>query len=135
MPVEYRSEALYRSLQALHHGAASIRGSAVFTPDGLVIAAFPPGWDEDIHDPAGGDHVAARAAVAAGQAEQALARLGQGRLERVLIEGEAGTLAVLPVTPDAALAILIAKNAKLGLTLHAARQAAEELQTILNPAR
>ncbi|MBP7690725.1 MAG: roadblock/LC7 domain-containing protein [Anaerolineales bacterium] len=132
MPIQYRSEAFYRSLQALHHSAPAIRGSAVITQDGLVIAAFPPGWDANIHDPTGGEHVAALAAVVAGQAEKTLTRLNQGQMERVLMEGEHGTIAVLPVTHDAALAILIQKDAKLGLTLHAARRAADEIQAVLN---
>lgn len=132
MPLQYRSDALRRSLQTLHRNAPSIRGSAVITQDGLVISAFPPGWDEDIHDPTGGDHVAALAAVVAGQAERTLTRLDQGELERVLMEGERGTIAVLPITHDAALAILVQKDAKLGLTLHAARQTADEIHAVLN---
>ncbi|MBL8058482.1 MAG: roadblock/LC7 domain-containing protein [Anaerolineales bacterium] len=132
MPIQYRSDALRRSLQTLHHQAPAVRGSAVITQDGLVIAAFPPGWDENIHDPTGGDHVAALAAVVAGQAEKTLARLNQGQMERVLMEGEHGTIAVLPITHDAALAVLILKDAKLGLTLHAARRAADEIQSVLD---
>lgn len=132
MPLQYRSDALRRSLQTLHRHAPAIRGSAIITHDGLVIAAFPPGWDENIHDPTGGDHVAALAAVVAGQAERTLARLDQGKMERVLMEGERGTIAVLPITHDAALAILVQKDAKLGLTLHAARQTADEIHTVLN---
>jgi predicted regulator of Ras-like GTPase activity (Roadblock/LC7/MglB family) len=135
MPIQYRSDALHRSLQTLHRQAPAIRGSAVITQDGLVIAAFPPGWDENIHDPTGGDHVAALAAVVAGQAERTLTRLDQGKMQRVLMEGEHGTIAVLPITHDAALAILVQKDAKLGLTLHAARRAADDLSAILDKTR
>jgi predicted regulator of Ras-like GTPase activity (Roadblock/LC7/MglB family) len=132
MPVPLRSEALLSSLAALQHAAPAVRGAALITQDGLVIAAYPPGWDADIHDPTGGEHVAATAAVLAGQAERILTRLDQGRLEQVLMEGERGTLAVLGVTADAALALLIDKGAKLGLTLHAARQAAGQVRDILD---
>lgn len=131
MPIQYRSDALFQNLQALHRNAPGLRGSAVITHDGLVIAAYPPGWDGDIHDPTGGEHVAALAAVVATQAERTLTRLEQGAMERVLMEGEHGTIAVLPITEDAALAILIVKDAKLGLTLHAARQAADTLRGVL----
>lgn len=132
MPVNYRSDAILSSLAALKRGAPGVRGAALITPDGLVIAAYPPGWDEDIHDPTGGEHVGATAAVLAGQAERILARLEQGQLEQVLMEGERGTLAVLPATSDAALALLIDKDAKLGLTLSAARQAAARIRAILD---
>ncbi len=133
MPLEYRSDALNRSLAALHREAPEVRGSAVITGDGLVIAAYPPGWDGDIHDPTGGENVAAMAAVVAGLAERTMQRLDQGSLERVLMEGERGTIGVFPATPDSALAVLIAKGAKLGVTLHAARRAAGQIATILQP--
>ncbi len=134
MPIQYRSDALLQGLKALHRGAPAVRGSAVITQDGLVIAAYPPGWDGDIHDPTGGEHVAALAAVVATQAERTLTRLEQGAMERVLMEGEHGTIAVLPITADAALAILLQKDAKLGLTLHAAKQTADTLRVVLDKA-
>jgi predicted regulator of Ras-like GTPase activity (Roadblock/LC7/MglB family) len=132
MPVQFRSDALKHSLQTLHRQAPALRGSAIITQDGLVIAAHPPGWDGgDINDPTGGEHVAALAAVVAAEAQRTLTRLAQGTMERVLMEGERGTIAVLPITSDSALAILIQKDAKLGLTLHAAKQTADSLRTVL----
>ena len=132
MPTEYRSDALLRSLAALNHAASEIRGSAIVTHDGLVIASYPPGWDADIHDPTGGENVAAMAAVVVGLAEKTLTRLDQGGLERVVMEGERGSVAVFPATPDSALALLIAKDARLGLILQAARQTADQIRTILD---
>ena len=132
MPIEYRSEALLRSLAALHHDVPEIHGSAIITHDGLVIASYPPGWDADIHDPTGGENVAAMAAVVAGLAERTLTRLDQGELQRVVMEGARGTVGVFPASADSALALLIAKNAKLGLTLHAARQTADQIRAILD---
>src|SRR5215471_6187926 len=107
MPFEYRSEALLRSLAELHRDAPEIRGSAIITHDGLVIAAYPPGWDADAlrADPTGGENVAAMAAVVAGLAERTMTRLGQGALERVVMEGERGMVGVLPATADSALAL------------------------------
>ena len=132
MPIEYRSDALLRCLAALIYAAPEIHGAAIMTHDGLVIASYPPGWDADIHDPTGGENVAAMAAVVVGLAEKTLTRLDQGGLERVLMEGERGTVAVFPATPDSALALLIAKDARLGLILHAARQAADQIRSILD---
>jgi uncharacterized protein len=132
MPPEPRSDALLRSLTALCRMASDVRGAAIFTHDGLVIASYPPGWDADIHDPAGGENVAAMAAVVVGLAEKSLARLGQGSLERVIMDGEQGTVAVFPTTADSALALLVAKDARLGLILQAARQAAAEIRAIID---
>jgi len=132
MPIDYRSEALLRSLAALHHDAPEIHGSAVFTHDGLVIASYPPGWDADIHAPTGGENVAAMAAVVMGLAVRTLTRLDQGALQRVLLQGERGAVAVFPATADSALAVLISNEARMGLVLQAARQAADHICAILD---
>ncbi len=131
MPPHYRSDALQHSLLALHRRAPGISGSAVITGDGLVIATYPPGWDNNIQNPTGAESVAAMASVIASAAERTVARLEQGALERVLIEGEQGAVGVFPCTADSALAVLITKDAKLGLATHLARQAATEIAEIL----
>lgn len=135
MPLEYRSDALRRSLQTLHRNAPGIRGSAIITGDGLVIAAHPPGWDSDIHDPTGGENVAAMAAVVLGSAERTMSRLALGELDRVLMEGEQGLVAVFPITADSGLAVLLEKEAKVGLTLQAARRAKDEIRVVLEKTR
>jgi predicted regulator of Ras-like GTPase activity (Roadblock/LC7/MglB family) len=131
MPTYFRSDAILQCLQALHRRVPGICGSAIITSDGLVVATYPPGWDSNIQDPAGADSVAAMASVIATAAERTVARLEQGALERVLIEGEKGVVGVFPCTPDSGLAVLIAKDAKLGLAAHAARQTADEIGGIL----
>ncbi len=132
MPIVHRSDLLLRSLAALQRAVPAVKGAALITADGLVIAAYPPGWDADIHAPTGGEHVAAMAAVLAGQAERALARLDQGGFQHILVAGERGTLVILHATADASLAVLIAQDAPLGLALQAARQAAAELSATLD---
>src|SRR3989338_3187013 len=131
MPIQYRSDQLLKSLAALHAAAPGLIGSAISTNDGLVIAVYPPGWDNDIQDPTGGEHVAAMSAVVASMAERTMVRLEQGELERVLMEGEKGTIAVYPLTHDSALAVLIEKEVKLGLTLQAVRKTADDLKQVL----
>ena len=42
------------------------------------------------------------------------------------------TVVVLPATADSALALLIGANARLGLAMQAARQAADQIRVILN---
>lgn len=132
MPIAYRSDLLLSRLAALQRAVPAVRGAALISAEGLVIAAYPPGWDADIHDPTGGEHVAAMAAVMAGQAERALARLDQGAFQQIVVEGERGTLAIVQSHTDAALTLLIERGAPLGLALHAARQAAQDLSAILD---
>lgn len=131
--MESRSEALLRALANLHAQAPGVRGSAVINGDGLIMASYPPGWEGDIHDPTGGDHVAAMAAVVAGLAQQTMTRLAQGGVERVLIEGERGTVGIFPAAREVLLALLIDKEARLGLTFSAARQAAGQIRAIFSP--
>ena len=133
MPTHYRSDALHECLRGLHRRAPGISGSAIITSDGLVIAAYPPGWDSNIQDPAGAESVAAMAAVIASAAERTVSRLAQGMLERVLIEGEHGAVGVFPCTADSALAVLMTKDAKLGLATRIARQTALKVSEILKP--
>ncbi len=134
MPIENRYEAMFRTLADLQRAVPQVLGAAVITHDGLLIAAYPPGWDADIHDPTGGENVAAMAAVVAGLARQTLTRLGQGGLKRVVMEGARGSVCVLPATADSALAILVDSDARLGLALEAARRAAEQICAILDSA-
>ena len=131
MPSLSRSEALRQSLLLLHRGVPEISGSAIITSDGLVIAMYPPGWDSDIQNPTGAESVAAMAAVISSAAERTVSRLDQGALERVLIEGERGIVGVFPCTHDSALAVLIAKDAKLGLAARSAQKTALEIGGIL----
>jgi uncharacterized protein len=132
MPIENRSEAMFRALADIHRAVPQVLGAAVITHDGLLIASYPPGWDADIHDATGGENVAAMAAVVAGLAEQTLSRLSQGELRRVVMEGARGSVCVLPATADSALALLVDSEARLGLALEAARRAAEQIRAILD---
>ena len=129
--MEYRSDALSRCLQTLHRNVPSIRGSTILTNDGLIIAAYPPGWDADRHDPTGAENVAGTAALVVAAAERTVRRLEQGALERVLLEGEKGVVAVFPATEDSALAVFLEKDAKIGLALRTAGSAALEIREIL----
>jgi predicted regulator of Ras-like GTPase activity (Roadblock/LC7/MglB family) len=58
-----------------------------------------------------------------------------GQLERVLLEGEHYIIGIFPVTGDASLAVLIDKEAKLGLTFHLVSKATENIADVLNTTR
>ncbi len=130
MVTQYREDTLRQSLQGLSEMMPDIRAAVIVNVDGLVVASYPP-HSSDVHDPKGDQSVAATTALIMGLAERTLERLAQGTLERVMIEGAGGTIGVYPCTGDAALAVLINKNAKLGLALNAARRVAGEIKTIL----
>ena len=130
----YREDALRRHLEILFHSTPGLRAAVIGNVDGLVVTSYPP-EAEDLTNPTGDHSLAATTALIVGLAERTLERLAQGALDRVMIEGEEGVVAVFPCTDDAALAVLIAKDAKLGLTLLAARKTADQIKAILNSNR
>jgi predicted regulator of Ras-like GTPase activity (Roadblock/LC7/MglB family) len=126
---EYREDILRRPLEDLHRRLPEARGSVIVDNAGLLLTAYPPGDGGD--SPTGGDQVAAMASVLLGLAGRTLSRLAQGGVGRMLVEAELGILVVMPATNDAALAVLIGKEAKVGLALLAIRRCADEIMALL----
>ncbi|MBC7814433.1 MAG: hypothetical protein H7175_24970, partial [Burkholderiales bacterium] len=50
MGQEYRSEALERTLRTLHTVVDGVKASVIVNIDGLLVAAFPPGDEENPHE-------------------------------------------------------------------------------------
>jgi len=131
MAREFRSESLERILRTLHAAVPGIVAAVVVNNDGLLAAAYPPGDDEHAADnPTGSPQVAAMAATLLGLGERTLARLAQGELERLLLEGEDGVLVICPAG-RAALAVLVERNVRMGRVLYAARRARSDISAIL----
>ena len=129
MEIHYREDSLRQTLEHLHRRLPDVRGSVIVDNAGLLVTAYPPVDEAD--SPTGGDQVAAMASVLLGLAGRTLDRLAQGDVGRMLIEAENGILVVVPATSEAALAVLIGKEAKIGLAMHAIRRCAEEIRAIL----
>jgi predicted regulator of Ras-like GTPase activity (Roadblock/LC7/MglB family) len=128
---EYRSEILERTLRTLHVAVPGILASVIVNIDGLLVSAYPPGNDDNLtENPTSSPQVAAMAATLIGLAERTLGRLAQGDLERLLMEGEDGVMVVYPAG-RAALAVLVAKDVKMGNVLYAAARARDDVMKIL----
>lgn len=127
---KYREETLRDTLQSLTEMSPDIQAAIIVNDDGLVIASYPAGHD-DLQDPQSDQSVAATTALIMNLAERTLQRLAQGDLERIMLEGTQGTISVVPCTHDAVLAVLIRKQAKLGLALTAAGRAANTIKAVL----
>jgi predicted regulator of Ras-like GTPase activity (Roadblock/LC7/MglB family) len=131
MAQEYRSEILERTLKRLHIAVEGIRASVIVNTDGLLVAAYPPGNDDNPHqNPTSSPQVAAMSATLIGLAERTLRRLAHGELERLLMEGEEGVIVVYPAG-RASLAVLTEKGARMSHVLFATRKAAAEVAEIL----
>lgn len=131
MAQEYRSEILERSLKNLHIAVDGVKAAVVVNVDGLLVAAYPPGDDDNPYEnPTSSPQVAAMSATLIGLAERTLARLEQGELQRLLIEGEEGVMVIYPAG-RAALAVLAVKDARMSHVLYATKRAAAEITEIL----
>mgnify|MGYP000431896941 CR=1 FL=1 len=135
MATEYRSEILERILKTLHIAVDGVKASVIVNTDGLLVAAYPPGDDDNPHqNPTSSPQVAAMSATLIGLAERTLGRLAQGDLERLLMEGEEGVMVVYPAG-KASLAVLVEKGARLSPILFATRKAAEQVAEVLGARR
>lgn len=131
MAQESRSESLERTLKTLHVAVDGVKASVIVNIDGLLVAAFPPGNEDNPHqNPTSSPQVAAMSATLIGLAERTLGRLAQGDMQRLMIEGEDGVMIVYPAG-RASLAVLAQKDARLSHILYATRRAAAEVRAIL----
>jgi len=134
MPREYREERLQRTLhEQIHEQIEGVVESVIVTNDGLVVAAYPPPTsNEDVHAEPGGSHwVAALAAEIIAQSKRAFGRLAQGQVNRILVDGESGSMIVIPAGEDAALAVMVDNSAKLGIAMYQTTRVADHVGAIL----
>lgn len=131
MTQQTREERLEYTLKILHSAVDGIKATVIVNIDGLLVAAYPPGDEENPHEnPTSSPQVAAMSATLIGLAERTLGRLAQGDLERLLMEGEEGVMVVYPAG-RASLAVLAEKDARLSHILGATKKAAAEVAEIL----
>lgn len=131
MTQQTREEALEDQLRKLHNLVEGVKATVIVNIDGLLVASYPSGDEDNPHDnPTSSPQVAAMSATLIGLAEKTLGRLAQGDLERLLMEGEDGTMVVYPAG-RAAVAVLVTKTAHMGHVLYATKQAAVEVTRIL----
>ena len=125
----YRSEKLEQELRDLTERVASIFEAVVVSNDGFVVAAHEP---EDLTGrTANSPQIAAMTAALAGLGEHTLHQLSQGKLNRLLIEGESGALIVHPINRGASIAALVDNEAKMGLVMFQIRRSSRKLHDIL----
>ncbi len=100
------------------------RSIAVARRDGLVIVhRLEPGRNPQ--------QAAAMAAAALGVATSVAKELGQGEVERVIIDCAEGKIVALNAGPDAILLALYERQANLGLALHGLVRTAHTIDELL----
>ena len=136
MPQVYRMDLLQSALAKLCNSLDGVRVAVIVSIEGFVVASYPPGEESFAENgSANSSQVAAMAATLVALSERTLARLAQGGIERLLVEGRQGGMIVIPVSDDAAIAVLLEKGAKVGIALHTVQFTAQQIRHILEGSR
>ena len=147
---EYRVNQIEDVLRNLHESVDGLQGTVVVSLDGFVVAAHVPaligparhdisseearrgnGRRRRSQNPTDSPQVAAMAASIIALSDRVLAQLACGTIGRVLIDGSEGGIIVVPVGSDAALAVMVSHDAKLGLVMLALQRSADQVRHIL----
>lgn len=115
-----RADQITKLIKALSTTTPDVEAAAVIDNDGLVIASALPA---DVDD----DSVAAMSAALLGIGERITGELKRGSFELVMVRGDQGYLILARCGPEAVLALLAGKSAKLGLIFLDAARAAKEI--------
>ena len=115
-----RADQISRLIKNLSTSTPDVEAAAVIDNDGLVIASALPA---DVDD----DAVAAMSAALLGIGERIVSELRRGSFEVVMVRGDAGYLILARCGPEAVLALMAGKGAKLGLIFLDAARAAKEI--------
>ena len=131
MPQIYRTDLLEAVLQELCDKLEGIQGAVIVSIEGFVVAAYSPQADNMEEGPTSSPQVAAMAATLIALGERTLSRLAQGEMIRLLIEGNDGGMLVVPANRRASVAVMVNRQAKMGLVLYGLQQTAKEISNIL----
>jgi len=128
---EYRVQLLEGILQRLHTLLSGLYGAVVVSTEGFVVAAYAGEGRARADNPVDSPQIAAMAASIIALGERVLERLARGDIDRILLDGTRGGIVVVPAGREAALAVMVSKEARLGLVMHEVRRAANEVEKIL----
>ncbi len=128
---EYRVQVLEDLLRHLHKSVDGLHGTVVVSTEGFVVAAYAGEGRARTSNPVDSPQVAAMAAAIIALGERVLGRLARGEIDRILLDGTEGGIVVVPAGPEAALAAMVDKDAKLGLVMHELRRTSREIYKVL----
>jgi uncharacterized protein len=128
----YRTDLLEEALKEFCDRLDGVQGAVIVSIEGFVVAAYTSGEeDSDEEGPTSSPQVAAMAATLIALGERTLARLAQGEMIRLLVEGNNGGMLVVPANRRASVAAMVSKEAKMGLVLYALQQSTKKISSIL----
>ncbi len=128
----YRTDLLEENLKELCSRLDGVQGAVIVSIEGFVVASYTPGEsDNEEEGPTSSPQVAAMAATLIALGERTLSRLAQGEMIRLLIEGNDGGMVVVPANRRASVAVMVGREAKMGLVLYALQQSTRKISAIL----
>ena len=128
----YKTDLLEEALGELCSRLEGVQGAVIVSIEGFVVAAYTPHESEmDEEGPTSSPQVAAMAATLIALGERTLSRLAQGEMIRLLVEGNDGGMLVVPANRRASVAVMVGREAKMGLVLYALQQSAGKISSIL----
>ncbi len=128
---EYRVNLLEEILKNLHQSVGGLQGTVVVSNEGFVVAAYAGEGRVRSSNAVDSPQIAAMSAAIIALGERVLGRLAQGEIERILLDGTDGGIVVVPAGPEAAIAAMVKKDAKLGLVMQSVHRAAAEVYKVL----
>jgi len=128
---EYRVQILEDILRRLHNSVDGLHGTVVVSVEGFVVAAYSGEGRSRTRNPVDSPQIAAMAAAIIALGERVLSRLARGELDRILLDGTEGGIIVVSAGPEAALAAMVNKDAKLGLVMYELRRSSREVHKVL----
>ncbi|HZY43335.1 MAG TPA: roadblock/LC7 domain-containing protein [Anaerolineae bacterium] len=128
---EYRVHQIEEVLRRLHKTVEGLRGTVVVSIEGFVVAAYSGDGRLRTDNPVDSPQIAAMAASIIALGERVLGRLSRGEIDRILLDGTQGGIVVVPAGREVALAVMVSKDAKLGLVMYEVRRAAEQVLKVL----
>jgi predicted regulator of Ras-like GTPase activity (Roadblock/LC7/MglB family) len=120
-----RTERINESLRGLRMVSVDIIGAAVINMDGFIIASvLPTEVDEEL--------IGGMAASILGVGERIAADLMRAEMEQVYVRSPKGYVIVNAISEDAALILLVTREAKLGLIFLELKRSVNELLRIMS---
>lgn len=114
----------YQALDRFENSLPAVQATALFDSDGLVLASRLRGEADD-------QRIGAMSAAILSISSRSGQELVRGPIQRVLVEGELGSMLVTSVSPEVILVALVGAQVKLGILFYECRQCISQIQTIM----
>jgi len=112
-------------LMELTRSVKGILAAVIVDSQGLPISSImPQGIEEEL--------IAAMTATILSVSQNALKELGQGTIEKIMVEGDNGSLILRNAGENAILAVLVDNKSNIGLIFYALKKFSKRIESVLS---